>query len=226
MLKIVGIACEPERFNTLSKTIESLYNQADQIVVYVNAYHIHIPDELFKWELTGRVLFVTGEDKTDLGKFYALDGFAQTIYFFTADSDIIYPPDYIQHTKELIDKYGTIITYHGRRLTGDLNKYYKGRHTVYDFRGAQDQDVFVDVGGTGVMGFRTDIFNPVGIHLEPYKCMSDLVLSRWAKNENKKIICAARKQNWLIQQEVTGGINQIYANNDSEQVKLMRQIIE
>lgn len=189
----------------LKLTVESLINQCDELYIYDNR---------------------AGIDYTDLSKFYRLSELSESCYYFSADDDIIYPPDYIEHTRQLIDKYGTIITYHGRRLTGDLNKYYKGRHTVYDFRGTQDQDLFVDVGGTGVMGFRTDLFNPVGIHLEPYKCMSDLVLSRWAKNENQKIVCAKRKQNWIIQQEVKGGISQTYANNDSEQVKLMKQILE
>lgn len=205
MKTIVSIATKGDRSEQLHKTIKSLRNQCNKLVVYDNSID---------------------EDLTDLGKFFRLSTINDPCYYFTCDDDIIYPPDYIERTKQLIDKYGSIITYHGRRLTGDLTKYYKGKHTVYDFRGEQLQDVFVDVGGTGVMGFRTDLFNPVGIHLEPFKCMSDLVLSRWAKNENKKIICAAHKQNWLIQQEVKGGIAQQYANNDSQQVELMRQILE
>ncbi len=205
MRTVVSIADKGDRPDQLKRAVESLINQCDELYVYDN---------------TGRT------DYTDLSKFYRLSELSESCYYFTADNDIIYPPDFIERTKELIDKYGTIITYHGRRLTGDLNKYYKGRHTVYDFRGAQDQDLFVDVGGTGVMGFRTDLFNPVGIHLEPYKCMSDLVLSLEAKKQNQKIVCAKRKQNWLIQQEVKGGISQTYATNDSEQVKLMKQILE
>jgi hypothetical protein len=207
MRTVVSIATKGDRPEQLEKTIDSLIKQCTDMYIYYNNDDENI-------------------DYTDLSKFWFLSEQKEPCYYFSCDDDIIYPPDYIEHTKNLIDKYGTIITYHGRRLTGDLNKYYKGRHTVYDFRGAQDLDVFVDVGGTGVMGFRTDLFNPVGIHLQPYKCMSDLVLSRWAKNENQKIVCAKRKQNWLIQQEVKGGISQTYATNDSEQVKLMNQILE
>ena len=207
MRTVVSIATKGDRPEQLEKTIDSLIKQCTDMYIYYNNDDENI-------------------DYTDLSKFWFLSEQKEPCYYFTCDDDIIYPPNYIEHTKNLIDKYGTIITYHGRRLTGDLNKYYKGRHTVYDFRGAQDLDVFVDVGGTGVMGFRTDLFNPVGIHLEPCKCMSDLVLSLEAKNENQKIVCAKRKQNWLIQQEVKGGISQTYATNDSEQVKLMNQILE
>lgn len=207
MRTVVSIATKGDRPEQLEKTIDSLIKQCTDMYIYYNNDDENI-------------------DYTDLSKFWFLSEQKEPCYYFSCDDDIIYPPDYIEHTKNLIDKYGTIITYHGRRLTGDLNKYYKGRHTVYDFRGAQDLDVFVDVGGTGVMGFRTDLFNPVGIHLQPYKCMSDLVLSLEAKKQNQKIVCAKRKQNWLIQQEVKGGISQTYATNDSEQVKLMNQILE
>lgn len=147
-------------------------------------------------------------------------------YYLCADSDIIYPPDYVQHTIELIEKYQCIITYHGRILVEPIKSYYKG-HTVYDFRGSQDKDLYVDVAGTGVCGFRTDYFNPTEIYKSEYKCMSDLVFSLEAKRQGKKIICASRKQNWLIQQEVEGGIMQSFGNTKQEQqIELAKLILE
>lgn len=98
---------------------------------------------------------------------------------------------------------------------------------VYDFRGAQDKDMFVDICGTGVCGFSTRYFNPTEIYKSEYKRMSDLVFSLEAKRQGKKIICASRKQNWLIQQEVNGGIMQSFGNTKQEQqIELAKLIYE
>ncbi len=205
MKRIVSIATKGDRPEQLSRTIASLINQCDELHVYDNSKRT---------------------DYTDLSKFYLLNKLSEPCYYFTADDDIIYPPDYVQHTVELIYKYGCIITYHGRILKEPINRYYRG-HDVFDFRGIVDKDVFVDVGGTGVMAFRTDVFNPVNIYLSEYKCMSDLVFSLEAAKAKQKIICAKHPQNWLIQQEVNGGIMKTFAGKDeSKQVELARMIYE
>jgi len=110
-------------------------------------------------------------------------------------------------------------------LKQPVKTYYRG-HDIFDFKGAQLKDIFVDVAGTGVCGFRTDLFNPVDIYKSEYKCMSDLVFSLEAKRQNKKIICAARDHNWLIQQEVGRGIRQMFGKNESQQIFLAQKILE
>lgn len=185
--------------------IWSLENQCDEIHIYDNTKAINY---------------------TDNAKFQHLQFIKESVYYLCADDDIKYPKDYVQLTIELIEKYQCIITYHGRILKEPINSYYKG-HKVYDFRGAQDKDMFVDVAGTGVCGFRTDYFNPTEIYKSPYKCMSDLVFSLEAKKQGKRIICAAHKQNWLIQQEVDSGIMKTFAGkNEAQQVELAKLILE
>lgn len=205
MKVVMGLAHKNERPFELLRTINSVQNQFDELYEYDNS---------------------KGLDYSDNAKFMHLDKLSEPCYFFSIDNDIIYPDDYVQHTIELIEKYKCIITYHGRILKEPINSYYKG-HTVYDFRGAQDKDMFVDVAGTGVCGFRTDYFNPVDIYKSPYKCMSDLVFSLEAKRQGKRIICAARKQNWIIQQEVESGIMKTFAGkNEAQQIELAKLILE
>lgn len=204
MKRIVSISTKGDRPEQLRKAIDSLINQCDELHVYDNSRAV---------------------DYTDNAKFYHLHLLQEPCYYFSADDDIIYPSDYIQHTVDLIERYSTIITYHGRILKRPVKTYYKG-HDIFDFKGAQLKDVFVDVAGTGVCGFRTDIFNPVDIYKSEYKCMSDLVFSLEARRQNKKIICAARDHNWLIQQPVESGIRQRFGKCEAGQVYLAQKILE
>lgn len=204
MKTIVSIATKGDRPEQLKQTVNSLIKQCDELFIYDNSQRT---------------------DYTDLSKFYKLHELSEPCYYFSADDDIIYPDNYICSTLQFIKQYGSLITYHGRILKEPIKGYYKG-HTIFDFKGAQHQASFVDVGGTGVMAFDTRYFNPVNIYKEPYKCMSDLVLSLEAKRHNKRIVCAPRKHNWLIQQSVKGSIMQMFTNNDRQQVELARQILE
>jgi len=206
MQVVVSIATKGNRPEQLHKTVNSLIRQAYKVYLYDNSRSV---------------------DYTDNAKFFQLQFLDDPCYYFTCDDDIIYPRNYIEHTINLIEKHKAIITYHGRILKEPINSYYKG-HTVYDFRGTQPNDMYVDVAGTGVCAFRTDYFNPVDIYNSEYKCMSDLVFSLEAKRQGKTMICAARKQNWLIQQEVEGGIMQTFASGKQEQqielAKLIKQL--
>jgi hypothetical protein len=201
----VSIATKGDRPEQLNKTIASIKNQCDELFLYDNS---QLPD------------------LTDMGKFYLLHQLSQPCYYLTIDDDIIYPTDYVDQITSDIDHYGTIITYHGRILKQPIKRYYQG-HDLYDFRHGYDKALFVDVGGTGVMGFRTDYFNPVEVYKTPYKCMSDIVVSLEAKRQNKKIICAPKEKGWLIQQEVESSIlKRIGGKDESKQVELCKLIFE
>lgn len=205
MRVVCSIATKGDRPEQLRHTVWSLENQCDELRIYDNTKAINY---------------------TDNAKFHHLRFIKEPVYYLCADDDIKYPKDYVQRTIELIEQYQCIITYHGRILKEPINSYYKG-HEVFDFRGAQLKDMFVDVAGTGVCGFRTDYFNPTEIYKSPYKCMSDLVFSLEAKRQGKRIICAAHKQNWLIQQEVDSGIMKTFAGkNEAQQVELAKLILE
>ena len=202
--RIVSIATKGDRPEQLKRTIASLENQCDEVFVYDNTMRT---------------------DYTDNAKFWLLEELSEPCYYFTADDDLIYPSDYCQKTVEWIYKFGEIISYHGRILKEPIRSYYRG-HTVYDFRGVNDRAMFLDVGGTGVMCFRTDIFKPDQIYKSEYKCMSDLVLSLEAKKQGRRIICPPHPQNWIIQQEVSGGIMSTFAKNEHQQIELAKQIYE
>ncbi len=206
MKVIANIATKGNRSKQLRSTINSLMGQVDQLNVYDNSKN--------------------KVDYTDNAKFYYLQFQKEPVYYLTADDDIIYPPNYVEKLIYFIERYGCIISFHGRILKETAKTYYSG-HEVYDFRQVCPNPKIVAVGGTGVMGFRTDYFNPIHLYKSKYKCMSDLVFALEAKNQEKSIIMATHEAHWLRQQVVEGGImkSQIPTNQEN-QIKLANQIME
>lgn len=180
MKVVIGMATMPGREKQCEAAINSLRNQCDQIFLYDNG---------------------TNKDLTDLGKFYGLSKLDEPVYFLTCDDDLIYPPDYVQRTTGNIDKYKCIVTYHGRQLKGRGLPYYTG-HKSFAFNKENKMDIPIHIAGTGVCGFRTDQFNPVGIHKRSEKRMSDLVFSHEAAKQGVKIMLCSHLAGWIRQQQV------------------------
>ena len=182
----------------------SLKDQCDEVHIYDNSQQVNY---------------------TDNAKFHQLQHIPESCYFLPADDDIIYPNDYVERLKYFIDNYQSIISFHGRILKEPVNSYYKG-HTIFDYRHELKTSKYVDVVGTGVLGFRTDYFNPVDLYKSEFKCMSDLVFSLEAKKQGKTLICAEHERGWLKAQYTESGIMQSQINTDQiNQINLAKEIM-
>lgn len=157
------------------KAVDSLGGQCDEIIVYDNnkAY-----------------------DLTDNGKFWGLTIQDEPCYYLTCDDDLLYPENYVKNLTDAIDRLGTIVTHHGRKLKGKDLSYYRG-HESFRCLDAVYFEGNIDVAGTGVTGFRTDYFNPVGLHLAEDKRMSDLVFSLEAAKQGKEITVLRHGAGWI-----------------------------
>ena len=160
------MATTNERRSYAIQAMNSLAPQVDEIRLYDNSAERH--------------------DYTDNAKFYYLSHYREPIYYFSCDDDIIYPADYVSKTIEAIEKHKTIVTYHGRRLTGLDRSYYRG-HLPYALNNLIPRDVKIDIAGTGCSAFRTDYFNPVELYRSNDKKMCDLVFSLEAAKQEKEI---------------------------------------
>jgi hypothetical protein len=200
---VAGIATFNKR--NIQPTLNSLNTQVDKIYVYDN--------EIEKVDLT------------DNGKFIGLAEEKEPCYFFLCDDDIIYPPNYVKQTIQAIEKHKTIVTYHGRELRGLDRSYYRG-HATFHFRHTQYVTKKIDVCGTGVTAFRTDYFNPVGLHLAEDKRMSDLIFSLEAAKQGKKITHLAHEGGWLdyIEQPKGTTIYEMENRNETRQIELANEI--
>jgi hypothetical protein len=200
---VAGIATFQGREQQLKQTIKSIENQVDQIFLYNNKYM---------------------KDLTDNGKFHGLTLLKEPAYYFSIDDDLLYPPTYVQDTLQKLKKYQTIVTYHGRILTGPHQKYYKAPNKSYRCLNTVDKDILIDVAGTGVTAFDTEYFNPTNIPFSKYKKMSDIIFSLEAAKQKKAIILLSHIEGYIKQLPIEESIYSSHVNNDSTQAKLAAQI--
>lgn len=150
----VKIASIPERIFQLEATIESFLNKVDSVQVYLNNYS-SIPSFLNHKKVC---VFTSQEygDIGDIGKFCQIE--QQNGYILTIDDDLIYPPDYVDFMIRKIDFYQreVLICVHGNILPKQkLYSYYKDKQGVH-FEKKLEQDIRVDVPGTGTLGFHAE----------------------------------------------------------------------
>ncbi len=174
------------------RTLARLDGQFDEIRLCLNNYE-YIPEPLKKYTCV-----IPTTNLTDNGKFYFLND-AHNEYYFTCDDDIDYPKDYAAKTIGYINKYKSIITYHGRRLVGTNLNYYRG-HKFFHCQAMNLHPQRLDVCGTGVTAFDTNYFKAKDLHLSHYKRMSDVVFSHAAMN--KLIVLCPKDKDWIQPQDV------------------------
>jgi hypothetical protein len=183
---IVGMATTNKRARFAETAVESLVDQADEIIVYNNSNEAH--------------------DYTDNAKFHALSLFNKPVYYFSCYDDILYLSDYVSTMVEAIERTGTIVTHHGRELLGLDRNYYRG-HKGFRCLDENNIEQIIDVAGTGVTAFRTDYFNPTEIYKATDKRMSDLVFSLEAAQQGKQITILKHTKNWLKDLRVPEGLS-------------------
>lgn len=170
------MATTAEREKYAHLAIESLRDQVDEIHLYNNGKEL--------------------ENLTDNGKFFGLTYYNEPVYYFSCDDDLIYPSNYIEQLIKEIEETQAIVTHHGRILRGENKSYYRG-HYAFPCLAEQPNRCSIDVAGTGVTGWRTDIFDGSKLWASEDKLMSDLVFSLEAKKQGKKIMLMPHKNNWF-----------------------------
>lgn len=148
----VGIASIEIRRTALSHVIDCLYDQVDELYIYLNDYSF-VPDFLNREKIT--VIHDKG-DVGDRGKFYGLIDFEG--YYFTCDDDISYPPYYVKHCIDGIERYGrkSVVGWHGSLILHPFVDYYTPTsRRVLSFRAGRPKDTAVHVLGTGCTAFHT-----------------------------------------------------------------------
>lgn len=196
---VAGMATIKSRENILANTIESIIDQVDALHIYLND-HDRVPACCINPKITtylGKIF----KDRGDTGKFFCLDKELveeKDFYFFSIDDDMIYPEDYVDKTVSfLIENNNKVIaTHHGSLLKkGLIDNYYRDRRQIH-FSMFQREPQQVDIGGTGVMAFHTNLFVP-DLSKFMYPNMSDIWLSIQAKEQNIPIMLAPKNLGWI-----------------------------
>jgi hypothetical protein len=221
--KIASLGSMVARKKVLPKVIESVYHQVDQLSVFLNDYP-EIPDFLIDPNINiymGKTLGNLG----DVGKFYPLTN--QTGYLFTIDDDIIYPQNYLNRLIDCIEKHKrkAFVCVHGNKLPlQKLASYYQDKEGLH-FAKALLNDQFVDVPGTGTLGFHSSLYS-FSLEDFPTSNMSDIWLYRISQEKHIPVVCIARPEKWLQPAISIFDEDSIYAKfykNDSVQTNIINQ---
>lgn len=207
--KVAYMATFPPRKDVILKSIESLINQVDAVVVWANGYSEKEAEALTKQY--DKKLYVYRQDGVDIGcagKF----AFCQSWlgYIFTVDDDFIYPSDYVEKMIEAIEAYNrkAIMSLHGRRVITPVLNYYRDKGEFFRCTEEVASDEKIDIVGTGVMALHTDVLNPpLSGRIFTHSNMSDIFFSIEMKNRGVPMYVVKHPAKWLIalSQKVTIG---------------------
>jgi glycosyltransferase involved in cell wall biosynthesis len=218
--RIVNVASY-NRIDSLVRSLESIYNQCDEINVCLNNHNGEIPDILYRDKVN---LFFTDNSKGDAFKFLMLE--ESNGYFLTIDDDLIYPEGYVDYMVNKCIEHGNkkIITLHGRSFSlFPINSYYKSASERYACLENVKNDVIVQFGGTGVMCFHTSLLK-VSIDNFLYPNMADIWIGKFAKQRNIPILCLQHSKGYIgyIHQNTT--IFNEHSTNDRVQTFVVNRL--
>ena len=178
---VIGIATfGTDREESLKHVIWSLKDQCDKIIVYNNDINPDIADN---------------------GKFFGLTNLNEPVFYISCDDDLIVTDTYVQDIVEAIERLNTIVSFHGRQLQGLDRNYYYG-HKSFRCLGEVNEEVILDVCGTGVTGWSTEYFNPLNLIYSKDLKMSDLIFSLEAAKQGKTITLLKHKVGYIKQDDI------------------------
>jgi glycosyltransferase involved in cell wall biosynthesis len=224
--RVVASLCSiPERAELLRQVIKSLAPQVDAIHVYLDRYQ-SIPNFLLSCH--DQITVYLSKDHPGLrdnGKFLAFPSLTEECYYFTADDDIIYPPDYVASMVQRIEDYDrqAVIGVHGVLLPEQAKGYFSSFRKVHIFNKALERDALVNNLGTGTVAFHSSLLQGMDLSHFSTPGMADLHLSVFCKQRDIPMVALARPDDWL--QELPSPNTSLYhefRQADDSQSQLIR----
>lgn len=216
---MIWIASIPDRIAELEKCIESLYGQADRIVVWLNNYK-ETPAFLKRpW------IEVVHWDNSlwDAMKFIKIDWYKG--YYITCDDDLYYPKNYVKYLIDQIERYErkAIVWIHWICVPPKkIDSYYNNCYR-FSYKNPLPTDFFVNVLGTGTTAFHTDT---IKVSIKDFKKanMGDIWLGMLAQKQWVPM-CCLRREKWVIQTMNTNwSIWESKHKDDSDITKIVNSI--
>ena len=227
-LVICGIATIKERKENLKLTVDSLINQVDKLIIYQNGYYDNT-DFLNNEKIEVLSSLITGIDMGDAGKFFKVGEYKEYFYYLSVDDDLIYPPDYVNNLISNLKKYDNkvIVSHHGRIMKENPKSYYKDFEVGFRCLDEVTDEIEIDFGGTGVMGFHTSTVKNLTFDMFKSPNMADIWVGKYAKENNIPIIILKHNEGWLktsLNKSETNTIFRKYLNDHTIQNQIIQSI--
>lgn len=181
-MKIASLATISERKHLLSKAVDSIIHQVDE--VYINNGDKPLGD-------ANKFRGVVGKDG----------------YMFTIDDDLAVAPDYVDYMISKIEQYSrtAVITLHGKVIANQpIQSFYGSDFIKYRCLDEVKEDVPVHIPGTGVMAWHSDT---IQFSMDDFKAknMADIWAGIKCETEGVPRICVAHEKGWLTNLEPKEG---------------------
>ena len=191
MKRIGGMATIESRKDTLQKVVDSILPQLDELIVVFNGFRI--PRWLFGNKYQEVVAIYEQLNFGDAMKFFWAD--APNEIYFAFDDDLLYPMGYCSYLEEGVLRYKGVVGLHGRTYPPVVTDY-KTWDQNYRCLGTVDEDVKVDLIGTGCCAFNT---NQIKVKLSdfPNKNMADVQFSKLCHEQNIPMYVLKHRKGYL-----------------------------
>lgn len=210
MKKIAAMATIETRQSSLLQTLTSIYNQVDEVHVYLNDYK-EMPAVLYAKVIQSfkNVKLHFGPnlagDLGDAAKFYFIDKLPEC-YYFTIDDDLFYSPNYVQNHIAYQQHFNNqiITTYHGHAFFDfPLKGYYKpGLSTHVYCLNTLNSPQYTQFGGTGVMCIPT---SNIKLSLNDFgteRNMADVWVGIYSQHNNIPVLAIPHKQGDITHNDI------------------------
>ena len=186
-MRYARIASLPERERSLEHAVKSIRPQVDSIFVVLNGYD-HVPSFLNEGE------YMMGDNSNGSAmKFIGVDDLDG--YVFILDDDLCVPHSYVKIMTEKIHQYNAVVTLHGKTYPRPPKGFLQWKE-VHRCLGNVPKDAKVDVPGTGILAYHTDIVK-VKYSDFPTPNMTDLWMAKICYDQNVPVWVVAHDRHYL-----------------------------
>lgn len=218
----VGIASIYPRQDSLEKVLASISPQVDKVYVSLNDYPQKPP---YASRFDNVEYILNDNSRGDANKFLMAD--KTNGFYVTWDDDIIASKSTIAYLVQGCKKHKAITTLHGKvydRAQLPVKSYRRNIKINVRCLNSWDNDIEVDVGGTGCMAWDTNLFR-ISMSDLPYKNMADIQVSLLAHQQGIKIVALAHPQGYLKYERPTDATIWQTTTNDSVQTEMLNKIL-
>jgi len=144
-------------------------------------------------------------------------------WVLTCDDDLIYPKGYVKYMTSRAEAYKGIVTLHGKIYRRPIQ--FNPADETYRCLEEVERDMRVDVGGTGVMCYHTDMIK-VAYNAFKIANMADLWMAKLAKEQGVGIYTLKHPEDYLIYQNPEETIWRVYRDTGFEiQTKVLKSFL-
>jgi len=147
-------------------------------------------------------------------------------FILSVDDDLIYPKTYVRDMVDAVEKYQSVVTLHGKSFRPPIKSYYKNPSLKVRCLGDLEDDVRVQVPGTGAMCWHTDLIEfSIKDFPADQQNMADIHVGIKCNEERMPIWALSHTSDYLTYQPVKDTIWDEYHNNDNPHTKLINDTI-